>query len=128
MRLALLHPHVAFRDCAVCQEWEHYEEGSTAGVPGEIQMWQGQPLKRIGPPPCRLAIKCPKGTPETPKTLNDRNLLAYLHYLECKAVNDFPSADPIVRRNAQIISAAIDDVERARRKADVNSLARAFLQ
>lgn len=50
-----------------------------------------------------MPIGCPKGTPENQKGLSDQNLQALRHYQECKAVGSFPD-DPIVRRNARIIS------------------------
>lgn len=63
----------------------------------------GQPILRgkQGTPPCRTRRGCPKGTPESPKSLSPRNVAAYLHYLECAAAMQFPD-DAIVRRNAMI--------------------------
>jgi hypothetical protein len=56
-------------------------------------------------PPCHWCPKIPKGTPPRPENaveLSPKNMAAYLHYLECRAVGQFP-ADPIVRRNAAAI-------------------------
>lgn len=50
--------------------------------------------------------RCPKGTPEKPKTLSMKNRWAWKHFQQCEAVGQFPD-DPIVRRNAQVIRAAI---------------------
>lgn len=48
--------------------------------------------------------------------LSDRNWQAYRHYLECKAVNwNVEDAyDPIVRRNAVIISEVEREIEKFR--------------
>lgn len=46
---------------------------------------------------------CPKGSPTAGIALNPTNERVYTHYLESKAVGSFPD-DPIVRRNAAIIS------------------------
>lgn len=48
---------------------------------------------------------CPKGHWSNPKTLNRRNMMALIHYQECKAVGQFP-ADSVVRHNARIIMLA----------------------
>ena len=107
--LLMQHPQVATRDCKFCQEVLHDET-------------TGKPVQRAGhlvqrhagcPPPCRMHKGCPKGTPEKPKSLSERNMMTYQHYLECRAVGIFPD-DPIVRRNAQIIRMAEDEVERSR--------------
>jgi len=58
-------------------------------------------LKRHNLPPCRLS-GCPKGTPENSIELSQKNLQAWHHYQECRAVGNFPD-DPIVRRNAALI-------------------------
>ena len=62
--------------------------------------------------PCRLrANGCPKGTPEASKALTEKNRKAFAHYLECRAVGQFP-VDGIVRRNAAIIRQVMDDCDR----------------
>lgn len=55
-------------------------------------------------PPCHYDKKaCPKGTYEDRKAeLSDRNRKTYLHYLRCKATNQFPN-DDLVRHNAALI-------------------------
>lgn len=67
-----------------------------------------QPEERIfaTPPMCQTTDGCPKGTPENPRSLTDANECCYQHYLECKAVGEFPD-EPVVRRNA----AAIREIE-----------------
>lgn len=57
-------------------------------------------------PRCCWCPKVPRGTepvPENAVELNAMNWRAYQHYLECKAVGQFPGDDPIVRRNAMLI-------------------------
>ena len=57
---------------------------------------------------CRTPAGCPKGTPENQLSLSPQNWLAFRHYRECQAVGYSPEErdDPIVRRNASLISAA----------------------
>lgn len=109
MRLILEHPEVAWRDCAHCQKYFYNADGTVA-------TWaEGTKLRERGPkelPPCRTAAKCPKGTPEKPKSLNLVNLQAYTHYKECRAVGQFPD-DGIVRQNARIIRGVEDAHDRA---------------
>lgn len=59
--------------------------------------------------PCRQrANGCPKGTPEASRALDERNLRAWTHYQQCRAVGQFPE-DGIVARNAAIIRRAEED-------------------
>lgn len=108
MRLLLTAPQVAFRDCDHCQAFVYDEKT------GKMQTYgQGKPVPRPKscPSPCRLPhVGCPKGTPESPKSLNEANWLAYEHYHECRAVGQFPD-DPIVRRNARVIRQIEDQRE-----------------
>ena len=107
MRLLILHPEVAYRDCPDCEAFVYDEKT------GERLERQGQPVPRPKGTraPCRLRINgCPKGTPESPKSLTEANWLAYEHYSQCRAVGQFPD-DPIVRRNAAIIRQAVDAAE-----------------
>jgi hypothetical protein len=92
-----LHPSIAARSCEDCQKYQYDEQT------GGLVMWNEQPLLRILPDlvPCRVD-GCPKGTPEDSRALDERNMLAWWHNQECRAVNEFPH-DPIVRRNARII-------------------------
>jgi hypothetical protein len=105
VRLEIVHPEVAHRDCGHCQKWLYDEKT------GKVIERGGIPVERPPGthPPCRLHIKCPKGTPEQSKALNTRNRKAWWHYLECRAVGRFPD-DPIVRQNAAIIRAVEDDI------------------
>jgi hypothetical protein len=45
---------------------------------------------------------CPKGTPENPKNLTEKNWQAYMFNEECVATGIFPD-DPVVRHNAAVI-------------------------
>jgi len=111
VRLILLHPEVAYRDCGDCQKWVYNERT------GERDSYRGKPIpRRAAPPPCRFQDAkgkslCPKGTPEDGGDLNQRNRKVYEHYLECRAVGSFPD-DPIVRRNAAIIRQVEESAER----------------
>lgn len=59
--------------------------------------------------------QCPKGSPENPKTLSAKNRMAYRHFLQCEAAG-FPD-DPIVRRNAEVIRAALKKAGNVHRPA-----------
>lgn len=113
----ILHPLVATRDCDLCQR-DFYDEKT-----GKPNMRGGRIIERkeygtACPPPCRdPKVRCPKGTPEEPKSLTRQNSEAYLHYLECRAVGAFPD-DEIVRRNARVIR----DVEDRLKERDANQL------
>lgn len=79
-------------------------------------------MKRLGrrparsKTPCRYCPKIPDGKdprPENAVEVSEKNLAAYGHYLECKAVGAFPP-DPIVRRNAAVIRGVEEAVGRVR--------------
>lgn len=108
MRLVILHPEVAYRDCTDCEAFVYDEKT------GKKLERQGKPVPRPRgtKAPCRLRENgCAKGTPENSRTLTEANWQAYQHYSECRAVGQFPD-DPIVRRNAAIIREAADSAER----------------
>lgn len=105
----MLHPKVAFRDCNECLKWQYDEET------GEIKQRHGQPMRRISKPWCMIPnLGCPKGHIDNPKGLSPKNIRAWGHYLECRAVGKFPE-DATVRRNAGIIRSVEDAVERSKR-------------
>lgn len=110
MRLLLLHPEVATRDCGHCQKFLYNPDGTLATYGGAAQIPCQRGPKQL--PACRLEIGCPKGTPEQQRSLNLVNVQAYIHYQECRAVGKFPD-DVIVRQNARIIRAVEDECERA---------------
>lgn len=49
--------------------------------------------------------------PSSAQELSEQNRMAYRHYMECKAVGEFPN-DAIVRQNAMIISSVRDEYEK----------------
>lgn len=106
MGLILFHPELAYRDCQHCLKYLYEEET------GKLREFGGEPVERIKPAPCRTG-DCPKGTPENPKTLSDKNLQAYQHWKECKAVGQFPD-DAIVRKNASMIQELVDQAKEHR--------------
>lgn len=106
VRLLLLHPEVATRDCGHCQKWLYSDKTGRPEKRGGIDVERPKGTK----PPCRMHIGCPKGTPEDQKSLSPKNRAAWRHYQECRAVGSFPD-DPIVRRNAAIIRAVEDTIE-----------------
>lgn len=117
MRLILLHTDVSGRSCADCVKYLYNDRGP--GKFGERLERKGKPIQRPRGvvTPCMWCPKIAPGDPATPafaQELSEKNLLAYAHYLECSAVGDFPN-DPIVRRNAAIIRAAIESAERVER-------------
>jgi len=106
VRLILSHPAVASRDCGDCQRYL-YDHASGQRLSDR----QGQPIARPAGTfaPCRYRTPgiepCAKGSPEAGRELSARNRQAYLHYLECRSVGQFPD-DAIVRRNAALIQHA----------------------
>jgi len=101
VRLAILHPGVASRDCGHCEAWLYDDR---TGRP--IERGGNMVPRPRGTAPCRLrANGCPKGAPEKQNSLTEANAKAYRHYQECRAVNQWPD-DATVRKNAAIIRAA----------------------
>lgn len=113
MRLVLLHPAVAARDCADCRRWLYDDRPGAFGA---------KPIERGGKKvarlpgqrtPCSWCEKQPPDVPEADRTpataqdLSEKNWRAYRHYLECRAVGQFPD-DPIVRRTAAEVRQAED--------------------
>jgi hypothetical protein len=109
-----LHPSIAARSCADCQAYLYYDRGYDDF---------GARVERAGKPvlrpkgvktPCGWCPKIPPGEPLVPASaveLSDKNAAAYFHYVECRAVGEFPR-DAIVVRNAALIRAAEDIAER----------------
>lgn len=111
--LILLHPEVAYRDCAHCQEWLYEDSGSVARHPRT-----GEPLRRPpgNRPLCRIPGKsCPKGTPEAKKSLTPQNQKCWTHYKKCKATNHWPD-DELVRDHAGLLSTLEQQVESIRQE------------
>lgn len=114
MELLLLFPQFANRPCQHCLKYEYDDET------GKVRTHNGSPDGRPNLrhhkhiPLCKTPEGCPKGTPDKQNSLTLRNRKAYLHYLECKAVGEFPD-DPIVRRNARLIQRVVDFANEKRR-------------
>lgn len=61
--------------------------------------------------PCRYPnLGCPKGTPEKPLALNERNAAAVMFWRRCRATGRFPD-DPIVAWVAGLIQSVLDSEE-----------------
>lgn len=108
MGLILAHPEVAYRSCQDCKAWIFDHKT------GKKEMRNGQPIPRLPGVklPCEISAglpedvrerACAKICPTAGVELSEKNWQAYMHYLGCKATSLFPD-DPIVRRNAAIIS------------------------
>lgn len=124
VRLVLLYPEVAGRDCEDCKKWV-YEDSPDAMAEGPMEFPPGSgkpnpriPLPQFGPR-CDWCPKVPKGDPPKPESaveLSAKNWRAYRHYLECRAIGTFGAAadDPIVRRNAMLIKRVQEEAEQVR--------------
>ncbi len=104
--LELRHPEVSRRDCEHCREWWYKEDGTIAEK-------AGKPLRRLpgAVVPCETKAGCPKGSPQDSLSLSQKNLAAYEHFLDCRAVYRFPE-DPIVTEHARLITEVIQRHER----------------
>jgi hypothetical protein len=123
VRLILSHPHVAARSCEDCKKW--YYEDSPTRMALEVftrgKDEEGRPLRveRIAgqEPRCAWCPKVPRDVvdpcPEAAVELSEKNWRAYQHYLECRAVGEWPTGDAIVRRNAMLIRGVEESAARA---------------
>ena len=108
MRVLLLHPEWS-RSCADCAKWLYDESGT-------VTKRAGLPVVRPPnvPTPCTSCAKIPHGenpVRENAIELTERNAAAYRHYLECRAVGEWPD-DPIVRRTARICRSIHDEFDK----------------
>lgn len=73
--------------------------------------------------PCGTCPKIPADAPIKSRfnrvELDERGWEAWRFYKECKAVNDFPKDDAMVRECAVEIAAAYESVERHRQREDL---------
>ncbi|MCR9231575.1 MAG: hypothetical protein NXI29_11235 [bacterium] len=124
--MILLYPQFAVRDCIHCLKYAYNDTPGTEGF-GKVETHNGRADGRPNLrhqkhlPLCKTPSGCPKGTPEKQNTLTHRNIQAYLHYLECKAVGSFPD-DPIVRRNARLIQRTVDQASEKKRFEELVAL------
>ncbi len=83
--------------------------------------------------PCGRCPKLPRDVPLAERTPaagralgpSARSLRAIRHYLECKAVGRFPDEDPIVRRNAWLLSEVERAFEQGQRRQELQLIAAA---
>ncbi len=128
--LMVRHPEVAYRSCEHCQAWMYNHET------GEVVTRNGKPCPRPKgtKPLCGYPGRykddkhpegtgCPKVSPESNSSLTPENQLAYQHYLECRAVGQFPD-DAVVRRNAATIRQVEEMIEQINSNKLVQSLRR----
>ncbi len=105
VRLELYYPATSRLSCKDCQEWW------VDPLTGDYVLLEGEKQPRSGGLLCQTQDGCPAGNPTRQRRLSDKNRRAYQHYLECRATGNFPD-DPWVRKNASIIRAAMDRVDR----------------
>lgn len=98
-----------------------------SGVREEFPAGSGLPVLR----PAGMSLPCESGpgvcakvSPDAGVELNEKNQEAYRHYLECRAVGNFPD-DPVVREHAAIIRSVEDAAGRIERRENA-ALMRAF--
>lgn len=124
LQLILLHPEVAAVSCADCKTWmydDSWEKQTRFGLP--VLRPEGAKT------PCWSCPKIPKGEPARPSSaveLSAKNVRAYIHYGECKAVGQFPD-DPIVRRNARIIAGLEESIKETRSNGGQRQILTAIL-
>lgn len=111
VRLLLFHPEFD-RTCADCQRWIYDDDGQVLRRPAR----EGKPVIRLPmqPTPCEKCPKIPKGEVAIAANaveMTEQNRQAFIHYLECRAVGQWPD-DVIVRQNARIIRQVFDEWER----------------
>lgn len=112
----LFHPEWD-RPCADCQKYLYDDDGNVQRRPAKV----GLPVINVtGDTPCHVCPKIPAGvSTDAPSAelrrhaveMSERNRKAFRHYLECKAVGQFPD-DAIVRRNAAVIRWIEDEFQR----------------
>jgi len=104
-------PEIAKLDCNECFKFLYDIET------GKPEQWRGKPARRPRsvPPPCK---KCPKQGPDKHATLTLANMECVQHYLECKAIGQFPD-DPLVRRHAAILQMVEREVAKYDRQQEL---------
>lgn len=111
MSLILAHPEVARVSCADCQAWAYNDDWTRTK-----RLGRDVPRPPGSPTPCgtcpKIPASAPERTPEHAIELTTQNWQAYRHYLECRAVGQFPD-DPIVRRTARVVRGVYDEIDRS---------------
>lgn len=101
------------RTCNDCLLYQHNDDTGEIVMLGTERMRRPQNLGVSVP--CFHCAKIPKKAPkhwDHAIELTDQNWQAYTHWKQCRAVNQFPD-DPIVRRNAAIISDVYEEYQKA---------------
>jgi len=95
LRLLLSNPLLAIRPCSMCLKW--WFDNDT----NKIVQIGGQNLLRpdYALPLCQTDKGCQKGTPENPRSFNERNQQAFNHWQQWRHVGCPCPEDAIVRRN-----------------------------
>lgn len=113
----MLRPEYANRDCKLCLKYLFNESW---GLP-ERQAGTDRMIRRApgNLPLCRQIDdehpegRCPKGTPENPRSLTPQNEQALRYHLTCKALGRWPDDDRVLR-NAEIIETALYEANERR--------------
>lgn len=104
------HPEVYYRDCNDCLLHVYNDET------GKRELHRDQPIPRPPGVPalCRKPQgDCPKGTPEEPKTLSERNQKAYRFHQMCCLTGRWPHDDLVVSRGI-----LLKDIEESLKQQD----------
>lgn len=88
--LLYAHPEVATRDCEHCQRFVYGDDGRVS----LDAIGQPRPRAPGNLPPCRVVhAGCPKGTPERPRSLTERNQRFYRAYRRARLTGRWPDDD-----------------------------------
>lgn len=109
VRLRIINPEVAGRDCRKCHEFV-FDPDTGRMLTQDDGVTPLRWPKGKGPPCRTWGESCPKGTPEDSKDFTDQNWQAFLHFLGCEAMHDFPKESRVIR-NAKLIAYARDQAE-----------------
>lgn len=114
MQLVLLHDYVAHRDCQDCIRNFYEEDGPNKGQLRIGKDGNPEPRPKGTKPPCRrTGCSCPKGSPENPITLSERNWQAWAFYKRCKLTGRWPD-DPIVLEFGVLLEDVLERVREVR--------------
>lgn len=128
----MFHPELP--SCEECKKWmvdtgwkfvtRATNERGPDGTPLRVR------VPNQGKTPCGVCPKVPKDMPPRPESsqeLSDRNLRCYLHYLECRATDSWPTGedgkvDAVVKRNASVIRGVHDAYDRHKLREPLEAL------
>lgn len=108
MILQRRHPDVAYRDCGECLEFVFDEAGQI------VTGMDNRPVRRAkkAPAPCRTHVGCPKGTPESPRSLWPCNQQFLRAYRIAKLTGRWPEDSLFLEVSARL-SQAEESLDRA---------------